>query len=257
MKSVEYAEILYNNEISSQIFEMCLFAPNVAKEAKAGQFINIYTGLGEYILPRPISINEIDIEKGTVTVVYQVIGKGTEFFSGLASGQEIKILGPLGNGFDIRGGIKEHIVVGGGIGIPPLVELVKKLDGNVSVFLGAKSAPILSKRFEELGADVYISSDDGSAGFKGTVIELIESVKPSGEMIYTCGPKVMLKSISKWAEERKIPIQVSMEERMACGIGACVGCAVKIRKTGESEWQNLKVCKDGPVFMGNEVVWDE
>ena len=102
MKSVEYAEILYNNEISSQIFEMCLFAPNVAKEAKAGQFINIYTGLGEYILPRPISINEIDIEKGTVTVVYQVIGKGTEFFSGLASGQEIKILGTLGNGFDIR-----------------------------------------------------------------------------------------------------------------------------------------------------------
>ena len=123
--------------------------------------------------------------------------------------------------------------------------------------MGAKSAPILSKRFEELGADVYISSDDGSAGFKGNVIELIESVKPSGEMIYTCGPKVMLKSISKWAEERKIPIQVSMEERMACGIGACVGCAVKIRKTGESEWQNLKVCKDGPVFMGNEVVWDE
>ena len=116
---------------------------------------------------------------------------------------------------------------------------------------------MLTDKFRKLGAEVYIASDDGSIGFKGNVVELMKEIKPEGDMVYSCGPKIMLKFLAQWAKENNIPVQVSMEERMACGIGACVGCAVKIRKKGESDWQNLKVCKDGPVFMGDEVMWDE
>ena len=257
MKTVEYAEILENDKIADDIYSMTLFSPIIAKEAKAGQFVEVYTGLGEYILPRPISISEIDSRNGKLTLVYQTVGKGTEYFSQCPVGDLIKIMGPCGNGFEIKNCAKKHILVGGGIGIPPLVQLCKELKGEVTVFLGAKSSPVLADKFRKLGAEVYIASDDGSIGFKGNVVELMNEIKPDGDMIYSCGPKIMLKFLAKWAEENNIPVQVSMEERMACGIGACVGCVVKIKRKGENDWQNLKVCKDGPVFMGDEVMWDE
>lgn len=257
MKSIAIAEILSNNKLSDGIFEMIIAAESIAKEAKAGQFVNVYTGLGENILPRPISISEIDKEDGTLTLIYQVVGTGTKCFSDCVTGQEIKVLGPLGNGFSVPTQEGNHVVVGGGIGAPPLIELVKTLKGDVTVFLGARSNPILVEKFEALGAVVHIATDDGSVGFKGNVVELMDKIQPKADFIYSCGPKIMLRFLSQWAEDKGIKAQVSMEERMACGIGACVGCAVKIKKEGESDWQNLKVCKDGPVFMSNEVVWDE
>ncbi len=255
MKHLEFAKVLCNNEISKNIFEMKIYVPLTANEAKIGQFINIYTGAGEFILPRPISICEIDKDHGTLTIVYQVVGKGTKILSSMTGEREIKIVGPLGNGFEISPDISEHIVVGGGIGVPPLVELVKNINGKVTVFLGFRSTPIIVEKFKELGADVYVATDDGSAGFKGNVVEFMNKIEPKGKMVYACGPKIMLKNVAAWAEKRNIKSQVSMEERMACGIGACVGCVVKIKK-GE-EWQHMKVCKDGPVFWGDEVVWDE
>jgi len=257
MKSITIAEILYNNKLSDGIFEMIIEAAAIAKEAKAGQFVNVYTGLGENILPRPISISEIDKENGTLTLIYQVVGKGTKCFSDCTSGQEIKVLGPLGNGFTIPTGEGSHVVVGGGIGAPPLIELVKALKGDVTVFLGARSTPILVEKFEALGATVHVATDDGSVGFKGNVVQLMDEIQPKADFIYSCGPKIMLKFLSQWAKNKGVAAQVSMEERMACGIGACVGCVIKIKKEGASDWQNLKVCKDGPVFMSNEVVWDE
>ncbi len=257
MKKIEYAEILINDKIADDIYSMTLFSPFIAKEAKAGQFVEVYTGLGEHILPRPISISEIDSQNGKITLVYQIVGKGTEYFSKCPIGDLIKIMGPCGNGFEIKKNAKKHILVGGGIGIPPLVQLCRDIKGKAVVFLGAKSNPVLTDKFRKLGAEVYIASDDGSIGFKGNVVELMKEIKPEGDMVYSCGPKIMLKFLAQWAKENNIPVQVSMEERMACGIGACVGCAVKIRKKGESDWQNLKVCKDGPVFMGDEVMWDE
>ena len=258
MKLVEFAEIIENRPIADKIYLMKITCPKIAALSAAGQFVELYTGLGERILPRPISISEIDAIKGELTLIYQVVGNGTECFSRKNKGDLIKVLGPCGNGFKINNEIKKHIIAGGGIGIPPLVELCKNLEGDVSVFIGAKSSPILTEKFESLGAKVYVASDDGSAGFKGNVVELMDKIKPEGGMIYSCGPKIMLKFVAEWGEKNGIPVQVSMEERMACGIGACVGCAIKIKDSeSENGWKHLKVCKDGPVFMGSEVLWNE
>jgi len=257
MKFVEYGEIVENIKIGSNAYKMTISLPKISGEAKAGQFVNVYTGLGEMILPRPISINEIDAQNGVLAIIYQVSGKGSDYFTTLPVGTEVKCVGPLGNGFMIDNSIKKNIIVGGGIGLPPLVELIKHLEGENHVFIGSRTTPILVERLEELGAKVHIATDDGSVGFKGNVVQLLDEVKPEGGMIYSCGPKIMLKYLAKWAMEMGIPCQVSLEERMACGIGACVGCAIKIQKKGESDWQHLKVCKDGPVFFGDEVIWDE
>lgn len=251
------AEIKKNGFFAPGICQMILLAPEIAKEAKAGQFVNLYTGKGEMILPRPISICEIKKEEGVLRLLYQVVGKGTALFSEKLPGEKIKIMGPLGNGFEIKAKDSgAHVVIGGGIGAPPLLELVKRLKGKVTVFLGARSHPILAEEFEAFGAEVHVATDDGSSGFHGNVLELIDKIKPQADEIYACGPKIMLKAVADWASQKGIAAQVSMEERMACGIGACVGCAIKIRKEPEN-WENLKVCKDGPVFLSNEVVWDE
>ncbi len=257
MKTIIMAKILKNTKFSEGIYEMELSAPEIAKEAKPGQFVNLYTGKGEMLLPRPISICEIDKKEGTLRLLYQVIGKGTKCFSALTEGHSIKIMGPLGNGFTITQDCCKNVVIGGGIGIPPLLELVKNLEGKVQVFLGAKTNPILVEEFQKLGANVYVATDDGSYGFHGNALELVRRISPTPDMIYACGPKVMLKAVADWAKENKLDAQVSMEERMACGIGACVGCAIKIKKQGTKDWENLKVCKDGPVFWSSEVMWDE
>ena len=138
MKSVEFAEILKNEEIADSTYSMELFCPEIAKKAAAGQFIEIYTGLGENILPRPISISEIDSENGKLTLVYQVVGRGTDYFSQCPVGDMLKIMGPCGNGFNISHDIKQHIIVGGGIGIPPLLELCKKARWRSKCIFGSK-----------------------------------------------------------------------------------------------------------------------
>ena len=137
--------------------------------------------------------------------------------------------------------------------MPPLIETCKQLKGKKIVVLGFRSGSFLVEEFEKLGAKVYVATDDGSVGFKGNVVDLLRAEGIKGDMIYSCGPKIMLKFLSMYAEENNIPCQVSMEERMACGIGACVGCVVQI-KDGEG-WAYKKVCKDGPVFDSREVCW--
>ena len=253
MKTLCEAKIISNKKIAPGIMDMTLSAPEIALSAKPGQFINMYTGRGEYILPRPISICDFDPEKGVLRLIYSIVGKGTEIFSSLKEGENIKILGPLGNGFEIAD-TENSILVAGGIGAPPLLGLCKRLKGNIEVYLGARDKNILTDEFKSTGAKVFLSSDNGKEGFKGNVAELLKQNNANGDIIYTCGPKIMLKFITAYAEEKNIPVQVSMEERMACGIGACVGCAVKIKQGGD--WSNLKVCKDGPVFDGREVLWD-
>lgn len=257
MKKIEQAIIIKNDCYINNIYDMLLSAPEIANLAKPGQFINIYTSKSEMILPRPISLCEIDKNAGTLRLLYQVIGNGTKYFSTLKEGNDIKILGALGNGFYIDTKHQNHILIGGGIGVPPMLELAKTLKGNIHMFIGAKETPILVEEFKEIGAKVTIATDSGSYGIQGTVLDAIKKEQPKGDMIYACGPKIMLKETSVWAEKNQMPIQVSMEERMACGIGACVGCAIKIKKKNENDWENLKVCKDGPVFWGNEVVWNE
>lgn len=168
----------------------------------------------------------------------------------------IQIMGPLGNGFTLSGNNKSNLVIGGGLGIPPLLELSRRLNEKTEILLGYSDEPFMVEDFQRLGLNVNISTQSGSYGFHGNVLELLEGINPSADQIFACGPRSMLMSVSAWAKKHSIPIQVSMEERMACGIGACLGCGIKIQKQGESDWKYMRVCKDGPVFSGEEVVWD-
>lgn len=251
-KTVVEATILKNEQIAPDIFDMVLHT-SLAKEAKAGQFVKLYPDNNKNLLPRPISICEIDKEKETLRLVYQKIGEGTCLFSTMKQGDKIRVLGNCGNGYKIFEEEKTHIFVGGGIGVPPLLETCKQVKGEKIVVLGFRTGQFLKEDFEKLGAKVYIATDDGSVGFKGNVVELMKKENITGDYIYSCGPKPMLQALTEYAKEKNIYTQVSMEERMACGIGACVGCVVKILENGSPVYK--KVCKDGPVFNSLEVVY--
>lgn len=253
MKTVETAEVISMQFLTDEICDLKIRCPQIAENAKAGQFLEIYPDNGINLLARPISICEKDSSEGTIRLVFRIAGKGTALFSRLKRGDKARVMGPCGNGYNIENG-KKAVLVGGGIGIPPLLELCKEIRGEKIVVLGFASQKFLADDFEKTGAGVYISTDDGSAGFKGNVLDLLKSENIQGDIIYSCGPKIMLKLVSLWAEERNIECFISVEERMACGIGACVGCAIKIMENGKQVYK--KVCKDGPVFSGREVIWE-
>ena len=258
MKTINESTIIKNEEIYAGIYEMLLCAPDIVKEARAGQFVNLYTGQGDLLLPRPISICEINKEKNHIRLLYQTVGRGTLVISTFIAGDSITVLGPLGNGFSIPVTENKNVIIGGGIGVPPLLELVKNLKGENYVFIGAKNRPILEEEFRRLGAHVYVATDDGSEGYHGNAVDLCQMKNLEGiGSVYACGPKPMLKAVSKWALRIGVDPQISMEERMACGIGACVGCTTKIRDNKTGNWSHLKVCKDGPVFLGSEVIFGE
>ncbi len=248
-------KIRMNEEIAPKIYKIIFLATEIVKKAKAGQFINLYCNKGELLLPRPISICEVNKKTGEITLVYAVVGKGTEIISTMKSGDTIEAIGPLGNGFSVDEEVKQHLIIAGGIGVPPMVELVKFLKGNITVYLGFRCNPILVETIKQYGATVYVATEDGSVGIKGNVMDLINQHNPVAEMIYSCGPKPMLKAVAEWSEKLKIPAQLSLEERMACGIGACLVCTCKTKK--EQDWENKRVCKDGPVFWRDEVIWHD
>lgn len=255
MSKYGIATICDNIEIASGIWQMELYAPQIAATAVPGQFINLYSNDNMLLLPRPFSLSAILPER--LQIIYRVVGKGTRQFSTLRRGDQIKIMGPLGNGFTLPDTPRTNIVIGGGLGIPPLLELARRLKGRTEVFLGFSHKPFLTEEFEQLGVTVHVATQDGCKGYQGTVIELLENTTPDGNMIFACGPRPMLHSVAEWAEQHNIPSQLSLEERMACGLGACLGCAVKVQRAGAKDWEYLKVCKDGPVFWGAEVIWNE
>lgn len=255
MKQVHKVKIISNTEISHGIYKINLLSKEIAENAKPGQFVNIYTNNPGSLLARPISISQINKEKNILTLIYELVGKGTKSLSEMKENEELKILGPLGNGFTISEEEENHILIGGGIGTPPLVELAKQLKGNIEVYLGFRSKPILIKEFEKYAKKVYIATEDGSVGIKGNVMDILKEKDIKADMIYSCGPKPMLKAVSKYAAEKGIKAQISMEERMACGIGACVACTCKTKN--KEEVVNKKICKDGPVFYSSEVIWND
>ena len=246
------AEIIRHTSLSDGIFDMTLKAEEIAKEAKAGQFISVYLNNKSKILPRPISICGIDKEAGTLRIVYRTVGDGTKELSDYKEGEMVKILGPLGNGFTQKD--KKAILIGGGIGIPPMLELMKQLDCDKTAVLGYRDSDMFLKdEFEAVG-DVVISTEDGSFGTKGNVIDAIKQQGVEGSIIYACGPTPMLRGIKAYAEEMGIEAQISMEERMACGIGACLAWVCKSKDVdSHSHVHNKRVCKDGPVFDAREV----
>lgn len=249
----ERAVIVSQKCIGTDIYDMVLSFPRGAKEAKPGQFIAMYCEDGTKLLPRPISICGIDAENGTLRVVYRIAGEGTRLFSEMKEGDSLEVLGPLGNGFTMKE--EKAIIVGGGIGIPPMLELAKQLSCEKTVVLGYRDELFLKEEFDAC-ADVVVAMEDGSCGTKGTVIDAINEVNVDGAVIYACGPMPMLKALAEYAEAHDMEAQISLEERMACGIGACLGCICKTKKKDHhTNVNNQRICKDGPVFDAKEVVF--
>lgn len=245
------AKIVRQENIASDIFSMIIQAEEIVSQAKPGQFIDLYSADGSRLLPRPISICELDSEAGTLRIVYRIVGAGTREFSELTSEHTIEIMGPLGNGFTLED--KKAILIGGGIGIPPMLQLAKELDCEKSIVLGYRDEEFLSSEFKPYG-DVYMSSDNGAFGVKGTVLDAIKEYGIDGSIIYACGPTPMLKAVSEYALANNISAQLSLEERMACGVGACLACVCKSKEIdSHSKVKNKRVCKEGPVFYAGEV----
>lgn len=253
----ENAVVLSQERIAQDIYSMWI-RTEAALEAKPGQFISMYTNDGSKLLPRPISICEINRAEGSLRVVYRVTGEntGTEEFSRMKAGDVLPVIGPLGNGFPMeRAAGKKAFLMGGGIGVPPILELAKQIDCDVKqVIVGYRdSETFLRDEFEQNG-QVYISTEDGSEGTKGNVMDAIRENDLEADIIYACGPTPMLRAIKAYAEEKGIECWLSLEERMACGIGACLACVCQTKeKDHHSNVNNKRICKDGPVFLSTEV----
>lgn len=238
-------------QLSKDVFSMWIEDEITATTAKPGQFLSLFCNNGSRLLPRPISICEIDRENKKVRIVYRVVGSGTKEFMDLKADDSIMIMGPLGNGFTIEG--SKSILIGGGIGIPPMLELAKSLTGEVQIVLGYRDSTFLDEEFLPYGK-VYIATEDGSAGTKGNVIDAIKANNLDGDIIYACGPTPMLKGVKAYAMEKNIKAQLSLEEKMACGVGACLACVCKSKEIdSHTHVSNKRICKDGPVFDAQDI----
>ena len=252
MRQKETAKVISQESIGTDVYSMVI-KTKAADEAQAGQFISVYCKDNTKLLPRPISVCQIDKEESILRIVYRVVGGGTKEMSTYRAGDDIEIIGPLGNGFIKRE--KKAILIGGGIGIPPMVGLAEELKkkANVQIVAGYRDELFLTDELKSSGA-LYIATEDGSVGTKGTVIDVIRDQKIEGDVIYACGPTPMLKAVKGYAVKKGIECQLSLEERMACGIGACLACVCKSKeKDHHTNVNNKRICKDGPVFFAQEV----
>ena len=233
-----------NKKIAKDVFKMIVEGDTSALTA-TGQFVNLKID-GLY-LRRPISV--CDYDDSTITLIYKVVGKGTEQMAKMTEGEELNILTGLGNGYDLTKSGEKPLLVGGGVGIPPMYNLCKKLisEGKkVSVILGfnTKDEIFYEDEFKALGANVTVTTVDGTYGTKGFVTNAMEDI--DYDFFYTCGPEPMFKAIENTA---KTSGQYSFEERMGCGFGACMGCSCK------TKYGNKRICKDGPVLEKEEIIW--
>lgn len=251
----ETAKILSHEAIAEDIYKLVV-KTGIAAEARPGGFVNLYVDDGAHILPRPISICDFDNE--SLTLCYRTVGEGTELISKKPSGSEIRLLGPLGNGYDVESIRSEYnniLLVGGGLGVPPMLALAKSFEGKAKVVLGYRDEPFLKDEFEEAAGEIYYASESGSIGVQGTVIDAIRHYGVEANVICSCGPLPMLRALKEYADDKGIKLYVSLEERMACGVGACLGCVTEtVNKDSHSMVHNARVCKDGPVFDAAEVV---
>ncbi len=239
-----FYEIKSNKKLTESIFEMVLIGDTSSITAP-GQFINIK--LDGFYLRRPISI--CDYDESTITIIYKVVGEGTEVMSKMNSGEKLDVLCGLGNGFDTSKSMDKPVLIGGGVGVPPMYNLCKKLiaEGkSVTVILGfnKKDEIFYEDEFKKLGADVKVTTVDGSYGIKGFVTDALKDTDYS--YFFTCGPMPMFKAIESTATTSG---QYSFEERMGCGFGACMGCSCK------TKYGNKRICKDGPVLTREEIIW--
>ena len=256
-RKTEIARVVSQESLADGIYSMWI-QTEASESAKPGQFLSLYTNDASRLLPRPISICEIDREKGRLRVVYRVTGQntGTEQFSRMSAGDRIPVVGPLGNGFPVKEAIGKRVfLMGGGIGVPPILELAKQMEcGKKQIVAGYRDAHIFLKEEFEQNGELYISTEDGSVGTKGNVLDAIRENGLDADIIFACGPTPMLRAIKEFAKEKKIACYISLEERMACGIGACLGCVCRTKERDpHTNVHNARICKDGPVFLSTEV----
>lgn len=257
-KFQETVTVVSQKQIGTGIHDLTIQTKEIAAAAKAGQFVSVYSNDASKLLPRPISLCGIDRKAGTLRLVYRVTGEhtGTEEFSRLQAGDTMKIMGPLGNGFTVEKGRKAFLI-GGGIGVPPMLQLAKEMKDageNFQIVMGYRDAgTFLLDEFKEQG-ESFVATEDGSVGTKGNVLDAIRENHLDADVIYACGPTPMLRALKAYAEEQNMTCYVSMEERMACGIGACLACVCNsTEKDAHSNVKNKRICKEGPVFNAKEV----
>ncbi len=253
-KRKEIVRIYRQEPLARDIFSL-IIETSMAKEAHAGQFLGVYIEDASRLLARPISICDVDTARGLIRMVYRISGEGTRKLSAYHAGKALDVLGVLGNGYDIcatEG--KRTIVIGGGIGIPPMLLAAKSLPGEKEIVLGYADAQTFLRDEFEKEAKVYIATMDGSVGTKGTVIDAMDAGQVKGDIIFACGPMPMLRAVKRYAAEHQMEAYISLEERMACGVGACLGCVCKtVKKDSHTHVNNTRVCTEGPVFDAKEV----
>lgn len=242
-KGYEDGIIIANEEISPNIYEVTLDGDF---KGKPGQFYMVrgWNGL-DPLLPRPISIS--NLIEGKITFLYEVRGRGTHIISKLKEGDKLRVLGPLGNGFDY-GTNKRIAIVSGGIGIAPMLYLAKNLKSNIDLYAGFRSESYYLDSFSADVKNIHVSTEDGSEGYKGYIVDLLQAEEY--DLVYTCGPVPMMKAVIEKCKG-KVPVYLSMESRMACGVGACLGCGIETTNGIE------RVCVEGPVFSAEEVVFHD
>lgn len=252
MKQVYQTKLASKKEIADGIFDFCVICPQIAEAAEPGQFIHINCGEGT-LLRRPISI--CDICDDAVRFIFEVKGKGTHDLSKFEIGDTIDIMGPLGTGFLTDDQYERPVLIGGGIGVFPLYYLARRLN-RPRIFLGfrSKGRIVMEEEFSRVG-DTKIATDDGSYGYHGFAASLAEQEIDDCDVIYACGPIPMLRAVKAMAEKRGIPCRLSLEQRMGCGIGACLVCSCETVHGGTEHYK--RVCKDGPVFWSTEVTLND
>ncbi len=242
-------KLISKEKIATDTFDFILKNENLSSLSKAGQFAHV--AVPGKTLRRPISI--CDVTKDTIRLVFQIKGEGTKILSDTKVGDFLDILTPLGKGFNIEKG-KKYAFVGGGIGVPPMVYSAKQVENSVAIIgFRSKEYVILEEDLKQANCNVLVTTDDGTYGKHGFVTDVLKDVINDVDEVCACGPTPMLKAVATVCKENNTPCQVSLEERMGCGVGACLVCACKVNKNGNDDF--LHVCKDGPVFNAEEVVW--
>lgn len=257
-KEESYSKLIDVQEISTGIWRQRYFNPFLAQKAKPGQFVHISLFSkdelsNDLLLRRPISLSKINREENWIEIIFRDIGRGTKKLSKLLVGNELSIVGPLGKGFSLSG--KKILLIGGGLGIAPLIFLSEEHPAEkILIGLGVRTHTDLfwvDQFAEGLKKEIIVASDDGSVGYKGSIVGTLDQIQEEFDMVYTCGPAGLMKAVAKWATGKNIECEVSLEERMACGVGVCQACGCNTSKG------RRRVCLNGPVFSSKEVYQDD